>query len=205
VSLVNAYTTLANVKTALRIPTADTVDDLMLTSAINAASRQIDGECDRVFYSQSAVRVYVPESSILVNTDDFTAITKLETSSGDGFTVEIPATDYQLEPLNGLAGGIPGPFNRIRATGAFLFPVFSQRSVNLDEATVRVTGTFGFTPVPDAIKQAALLLSIRIFKRLDSPLAVAGFGDLGAIRVSRTDPDVMAMIAPYVRGVKGVG
>jgi hypothetical protein len=205
VSLTNAYTTLNDVKTALRIPLADTVDDLMLTSAINAASRQIDGECDRVFYSTQGVRVYVPESSILVNTDDFTAVTKLETSSGDGFTVEIPEADYQLEPLNGVAGGIPGPFNRIRATGAFLFPVFSQRSVNLDEATVRVTGTFGFTPVPDAIKQASLLLSIRIFKRLDSPLAVAGFGDLGAIRVSRTDPDVMAMIAPYVRGMKGFG
>jgi len=205
VSLVNAYVSLADIKAALRIPSADAIDDPMLTTAINAASRQIDGECDRVFYSASGSRVYVPESSLLVNTDDIKTITKLETSSGDGFTVEIPATDYQLEPLNGIAGGIPGPFTRIRATGAFLFPVFSQRSVNLDEATVRVTGTFGFTPVPDAIKQACLLLSIRVFKRLDSPLAVAGFGDLGAIRVSRTDPDVMAMLSPYVRGSKGIG
>jgi hypothetical protein len=204
VSLTNAYTTLNDVKTALRIPLADTVDDLMLTSAINAASRQIDGECDRVFYSQTTSRVYVPESSILCEIDDATAITKVETSSGDGFTVEIPATDYQLEPLNNRSGGQTVPATRIRATGAFLFPVFSQRSVNLDEATVRVTGTFGFTPVPDAIKQAALLLSIRIFKRLDSPLAVAGFGDLGAIRVSRTDPDVMAMIRPFQR-MRNVG
>jgi len=204
VSLTNAYTTLNDVKTALRIPLADTVDDLMLTSAINAASRQIDGECDRVFFSQTTSRVYVPESSILCEIDDATAITKVETSSGDGFTVEIPATDYQLEPLNNRSGGQTVPATRIRATGAFLFPVFSQRSVNLDEATVRVTGTFGFTPVPDAIKQAALLLSIRIFKRLDSPLAVAGFGDLGVIRVARTDPDVMAMIRPFQR-MRNVG
>jgi hypothetical protein len=204
VSLTNAYTTLNDVKTALRIPVADTVDDLMLTSAINAASRQIDGACDRVFYSETGVRDYVPESSILVFTDDITAITKLETSSGDGFTVTIPATDYQLEPLNNRSGGQTVPANRIRATGAFLFPVFSQRSVNLDEATVRVTGTFGFTPVPDAIKQAALLLSIRIFKRLDSPLAVAGFGDLGVVRVGRVDPDVQAMIAPFMR-MRNVG
>jgi hypothetical protein len=204
VSLVNAYTTLNDVKAGLRIPTADTVDDLMLTSAINAASRQIDGACDRVFFSQTASRVYVPESSILCEIDDATAITKVETSSGDGFTVEIPATDYQLEPLNNRSGGQTVPATRIRATGAFLFPVFSQRSVNLDEATVRVTGTFGFTPVPDAIKQAALLLSIRIFKRLDSPLAVAGFGDMGVIRVGRTDPDVMAMLSPFVR-MRNVG
>jgi hypothetical protein len=199
VSLTNAYTTLADVKTALRIPSADTVDDAMLTIAINSASRQIDGVADRVFYSESGVREYVPESSILVNTDDIQTITKLETSSGDGFTVEIPATDFQLEPLNGVAGGIPQPFTRIRATGAFLFPVFSQRSVNLDEATVRVTGTFGWPSVPDAIKQATILLSIRIFKRLDSPLAVAGFGDMGVVRVGRVDPDVDSLVHPYKR------
>jgi hypothetical protein len=204
VSLVNAYVSLADVKAALRIPSADTTDDLMLTSAINAASRQIDGACDRVFYSESGSRVYVPESSILVKTDDILTITKLETSSGDGFTVEIPATDFQLEPLNNRVGGQVFPASRIRATGAFLFPVFSQRSVNLDEATVRVTGTFGFTPVPDAVKQAALLLSIRIFKRLDSPLAVAGFGDMGVVRVGRTDPDVMALLSPFVR-MRNVG
>ena len=198
-SLTNAYCTLADVKGALRIPSADTVDDAMLTIAINAASRQIDGECDRVFYPEEGVRVYVPESSILVNTDDIQTVTTLETSSGDGFTVTIPSTDFQLEPLNGQAGGIPGPFTRIRATGAFLFPVFSQRSVNLDEATVRVTGTFGWPAVPDAVKQAAILLSIRIFKRLDSPLAVAGFGDLGVVRVGRVDPDVDALIHPYKR------
>jgi hypothetical protein len=199
VSLVNAYCSLADVKGALRIPPQDTVDDALLNIAINAASRQIDGETDRVFYSASGARTYVPESSVLVVTDDIQTVTKLETSSGDGFTVEIPATDFQLEPLNGVAGGIPQPFTRIRATGAFLFPVFSQRSVNLDEATVRVTGTFGWSATPAAIRQACMLLSIRIFKRLDSPLAVAGFGDLGAIRVARTDPDVMAMIAPYKR------
>jgi hypothetical protein len=204
VSLVNAYVSLADVKAALRIPSADVIDDPMLTSAINAASRQIDGACDRVFYSESGSRVYVPESSILVKTDDILTITKLETSSGDGFTVEIPATDFQLEPLNNRVGGQVFPANRIRATGAFLFPVFNQRSVNLDEATVRVTGTFGFTPVPDAVKQAALLLSIRIFKRLDSPLAVAGFGDMGVVRVGRTDPDVMALLSPFVR-MRNVG
>lgn len=203
-SLTNAYCTMTDVKAALRIPAADTVDDPMLEIAINAASRQIDGECDRVFYSSTGTRLYVAESSILCMTDDIQSVTTLETSDGEGFNVTIPNTDYQLEPLNGIAGGIPGPFTRIRATGAYLFPVFAPRSVNLDEATVRVTGTFGWASVPDAIKQATILLSIRIFKRLDSPLAVAGFGDLGVIRVGRTDPDVAAMISPYMRGNRGI-
>lgn len=203
-ALTNAYCTLADVKNALRITASDTQDDPMLEIAINAASRQIDGACDRVFYSSTGTRLYVAETSTTVDTDDIISVTTLETSSGEGFTVTIPNTEYQLEPLNGIAGGIPQPYTKIRATGAYLFPVFAPRSANLDEATVRVTGTFGWSAIPDAIKQAAILLSIRIFKRLDSPLAVAGFGDLGVIRVGAVDPDVQAMIRPYMR-MRNVG
>jgi hypothetical protein len=39
VSLTNAYCSLADVKGALRIPSADTVDDALLNIAINAASQ----------------------------------------------------------------------------------------------------------------------------------------------------------------------
>jgi hypothetical protein len=184
VSLVNAYCTLAEVKAALRIPAADTVDDALLTTAINAASRQIDGECDRVFYSSSGVRLYVAESSILCMTDDIQTVTKLETSDGEGFNVTIPATDYQLEPLNGLAGGIPTPFTRIRAVGAYLFPVFAPRSVNLDEATVRVHGNVwvGFRARRHQTGHHSSL-NPHFQTSRTVPLAVAGFGDLGVVRV----------------------
>jgi hypothetical protein len=41
---------------------------------------------------------------------------------------------------------------------------------------------------------------MRLFKRLDSPLGVAGFGDLGVMRVSRgLDPDVAQLIEGYRR------
>lgn len=196
-SLVNAYCSLAEVKASLRIPTNDTVDDALLNTAINAASRQIDGICERRFYPETATRVFIPDSSILVDTDDIVSITTLKTNSGDGFTTTIPATEYQLEPLNGISGGISQPFTRIRATGAFLFPVYQQRSVNLDEASVQVAGVFGWSAIPDAVKQAAILVAIRTFKRLDSPFGVAGFGDIGVIRVGRTDPDVEALLMPF--------
>jgi hypothetical protein len=188
---------LAEVKASLRIPSADTVDDALLTTAINAASRQIDGICERRFYSETATRVFVPDSSILVDTDDIVSITTLKTNSGNGFTTTIPASEYQLEPLNGIAGGISQPFTRIRAIGAFLFPVYQQRSVNLDEASVQVVGVFGWSAIPDAVKQAAILVAIRTFKRLDSPFGIAGFGDVGIIRVGRTDPDVEALLMPF--------
>ena len=196
-SLVNPYCSLAEVKASLRIPTSDTVDDALLLTAINAASRQIDGICERRFYSESGTRVYVPDSSVLVETDDLISITTLKTSSGNGFTVTIPPSEFQLEPLNGISAGITQPFTRIRATGAFLFPVYQQRSVNLDEASVQVVGVFGWPAIPDAVKQAAILIAIRTFKRLDSPFGVAGFGDIGVVRVGRTDPDVEALLMPF--------
>ncbi len=56
---------------------------------------------------------------------------------------------------------------------------------------------FGFTSVPIAIKQATILMALRQFKRYDSPLGAAGFGDLGVMRVSRYDPDIEALISPW--------
>jgi hypothetical protein len=63
---------------------------------------------------------------------------------------------------------------------------------------VRVTAKWGWPAVPYPINQACILQAARIYKRYDSPLGVAGFGDLGAIRVSRfLDPDVAQMVEPY--------
>jgi hypothetical protein len=47
-------------------------------------------------------------------------------------------------------------------------------------------------------------MSLRQYKRYDSPLGVAGFGDMGAVRVSRIDPDIQSMLAPYRRNVIGL-
>lgn len=191
-AITNGYASLAEVKAALRI--SDTTDDTLLELCVESSSRQIDGYTQRIFYSQPAVtRVYAPRSSILVDTDDIVSLTTLRTADdGETFTTTWSAADYQLEPLNGQTGGTVMPANRIRAVGDFLFPVYEN-----SEATVQVVGTFGFATTPVDIKQATIILSIRQFKRYDSPLGVAGFGDLGAMRVARFDPDVEALVAPW--------
>jgi len=193
----NGYASLAEVKAALRI--TDTVDDALLELAIESASREIEGYCERVFYDVgTATRVFMPEDSYITQIDDLQGLTTLETSSdGNSFDTTWTASDYQLEPLNGVAGGLTQPSTRIRAIGDYLFPIWSVLNTNANEATVRITGTWGWATVPTAIKQATVLYSMRQFKRYDSPLGVAGFGDIGAIRVSRFDPDVEAMVSPY--------
>jgi hypothetical protein len=191
-AMTNPYASLVQVKAALRI--TDSVDDALLEMATESASRQIDSHCERVFYSSSDTRVFSPLDSYVCQIDDLATLTTLKTSSmGDGvFDITWSnSTDYQLEPLNGVAGGIDTPYTQIRAVGDYLFPTYRE------EATVQVTGTFGFSAIPIAITQATVILASRLYKRLDSPLGVLGFGDLGVVRVSKLDPDIASLVEPY--------
>jgi len=125
--------------------------------------------------------------------DDLVSLTTLKTSSdADGtFDITWQPKDYQLEPLNGIVGGIASPTTQIRVTDEYLFVTDGG------EATVQVTGTFGWSSIPVQIQQATLILASRLFERRNSPLGVAGFGDLGAIRVSRIDADIENLIMPF--------
>ncbi len=193
-AITNGYATLAQVKAAMRI--TDNIDDTLIEMAVESASRAIDGYAMRSFYSSgTATRYYAADDSYIVQTDDIsgTAITLQTSSAGDGvFDTTWKVTDYQLEPNNGYTDGLAVPYTRIRAVEDYLYPV------EADQALVKVTAVYGWPSVPIAITQACVIQSSRLFKRLDSPLGVAGFGDMGAVRVSRyLDPDVEQLIAPY--------
>lgn len=188
----DGYTTLSAVKAILRL--TDTVDDSLLETCVEAASRQIDSHCERVFTTTTATRIYTPDSSYVTEIDDLITLTSLKSSSdADGiFDITWSPTDLQLEPLNQIAGGSYSPFTRIRAVEDYLFPSLAH------EATVQVTGLFGYgTSIPMDVVQACNLMAIRQFKRYDSPLGIAGFGDIGVVRVSRVDPDIEALLGPY--------
>ena len=202
-AITNGYCSLADVKAAARI--TDTIDDTLLELSIESASREIDSYTERVFYQTGSegtpvARVYVPQDSYVVETDDIISVTTLKTdSNGDGtFDTTFDVSDFQLEPLNGLAGGIETPFTRIRSVGTFLWPVYEPRNVDANQASVQVTGVFGFSSVPTAVRQACILSALRQYKRYESPTGVLGFSDLGAVRVgTKLDPDVERMIQPY--------
>ena len=198
-AITNGYATLSDVKAALRI--TDTVDDSLLEISIEAASREIDGWCERVFTSSTATRIYRPTDVFTVDVDDLQSITTLKTDSdGSGvFDVTWESTDYQLNPLNGLAGGISTPYTQVRAIGQYLFPIYEPRNVNSNEASIQITGVWGWASIPTAVKQACIILSMRQFKRYDSPTGVMGFGDLGVMRVGRVDPDVEKLLMPFRR------
>ena len=191
-AITNGYCTLADVKAALRI--TDSVDDSLLEMAVESASRLIDGYAYRYFYNAgTATRDFVAEDSYLTIIDDLISISELKTTDEIGSDyVTWSADDYQLRPVNGKIDGLSVPYTSILSTDDLLFNIKGQ------QALVRVTGVWGWSAVPIAIKQATVIQSSRIYKRLDSPLGVAGFGDFGAIRVGRAlDPDVEQLVMPY--------
>jgi len=195
-AITNGYATLVEVKAALRI--TDSVDDSLLDMAVESASRLIDGYAGRQFYSSgTATRYFVAYDDFNVEVDDLAngTVTITTAQDADGvFDTTWGTDDYQLEPLNQILDGIGWAFTSIRAIGDFLWPISGG------EALIKVQGTFGWPAVPIAVKQACIIQASRIFKRLDSPLGIAGFGDLGAIRVSsQLDPDVAQLVMPYRR------
>lgn len=193
-AITNGYCTLNEVKAALRI--TDALDDTLLENSVEAASRRIDGECSRRFYldGSTTARTYAVGRADMLILDDIGTATGLvvkvdDDADGTFETTLTIGVDYQLEPSNAIVQGEPLTLIRALDRG---FPV-AANGRNLIEVTAR----WGWPSVPDAIREATVLLASRQFKRYDSPLGVAGFGDLGAIVVRRIDPDVAAMISPY--------
>jgi hypothetical protein len=192
-AIVNGYATLAQVKAALRL--TDSVDDTLIENAIESASRRIDGYTSRWFYKteQTPVQVYPATLYECGTLNDMatTSVTVKIDSVGDGSyaTTWTQGQQYQLEPLNaGLSGK---PYRRIVAINGFNFPVA------VDKPLVQVTAQWGWNAVPSDVTQAAILLSMRQFARLNAALGVVGFADM-AMQVRAVDPDVRDLLNPYV-------
>lgn len=200
-AIVNGYATRNQIKAALRIGTADTQDDELIDNCAGAASRLIDGYANRAFWvvGTATSRVFTAGSDFVCQVDDMsgTAITvKSSQQANQIFDTTWTTSDYQLEPVNGILDGLTVPYTRIRAIGNYLWPTLNNNFG--EEALVQVTALWGWPAVPEPITQATIIQASRIFKRYDSPLGVAGFGDLGVMRVSRAlDPDVMQLVEPY--------
>lgn len=191
-AITNGYATLNEVKAALRI--TDNVDDALLEMAVESASRLIDGYTLRTFSNAgTATRDFAADDSYNCYIDDLISLTTLQTTDEKGGPYETwDSNDYQLNPINGRIDGVATPYTSILA--------IDRKSFEKDgnEALVRVTGVWGWSAIPMPVRQATIIQASRIYKRLDSPLGVAGFGDLGAIRVGRAlDPDVEQLVMPY--------
>ena len=193
-AITNGYCTLAELKSALRI--TDSTDDTLLENAVEGASRRIDGYCGRWFYqtSSTAVKCNPYDEYLLIFPNDVatTTITIKIDSAGDGTyaTTLTQNTDYVLQPRNVVIQ--TRPYESARMVGTQSFPLPTIKAFE----TAEVTTVWGWSAVPDDVREACILLSMRQFARLNAALGVVGFADM-AITVRAVDPDVRDLLSPY--------
>lgn len=189
------YTDLATVKASLGKSTADDRDDL-IEQAIAAASRMIDQRCGRRFYADTAASARVfPAYDRHLTVGDAQSLRVADYVTAVGATVETQTSFAGTWTT--VTGWEPGPANA-DADGLPWTEIVYQAGWVGDATRVRVTAKWGWPSTPDGVAQAAALLAARLYRRKDSPNGVIGSADWGTIRVSRTDPDVEALIAPYI-------
>lgn len=188
------YVTLELFKASLKITSDDR--DGALTAALTAASRAVDTHTGRAadgftLASSAVARQYevggntvaTASGRIKLLIDEIGSLDDLAVETGDG-TTWTAAADYRVDPLTALAQGMP-----ITALTAL---------AGWGTDLVRVTARWGWPSVPAAIERATLIQATRLYRRKDSPEGVAGQGEFGAIRLSRVDPDVAALLGPYM-------
>jgi hypothetical protein len=134
-----------------------------------------------------------------VNIDPLATLTGLvvETDADDTGTYETLwtiTTDFRAEPANAAALGVP--WTRLVASGTKTFPITNTKFPGL-----RVTAKYGWpTAPPTPVKQACLLMAMKLFKRKDSPFGVAGSPEYGSeMRILPGDLDAERLLRPYRR------
>jgi len=187
VSITNGYLTLDEAQTYIGEPSG--VSNPQLEDTIEAVSRMIDGYCERNFWQTAAgtTRNFTAINAFTISFGPFNDLVSASAVTENGVAI----TSYRLEPRN-VAGPETRPFTSIRRTSGMWKESFPE-----DLSEVSITGVWGWPAVPAAVKQACRLQVARVFKRADSPLGVAGFGEFGVVRVTQLDPDVKALLAPY--------
>ena len=198
-TITNGYCTVAELNARLwpSGSTPDSTDTTVLEQVITAVSRWIDLFCNTRFYTTDAdeVRYYTAEWEDELYCDEIVSITTIETDDDGDRTYENEwaATDYDLWPYNAGVDGRSYQSIQITPESDYAFPVGVKKGV-------KVTGKFGWSSVPAAVKEACLLQCERLFLRKEAPFGVMGNADLGELRlVPRLDVDVQELLVLYQR------
>jgi hypothetical protein len=193
-AVTNEYADVPALKLARRIGKDD--DDAALLDALTAASRAIDKKTGRRFWldETTTARTMNPRRKV-VSEPDGERLLIADVGDATGLLVErgygsswTPVTGWETEPED-------APSDGWAITSLFLPYGYWGTSIGLHR--IRITARWGWPAIPDEIRRATLLLANRLYLRKDSPEGVSGTAEWGAVRMSRVDPDVEALISPY--------
>jgi hypothetical protein len=181
-ALGDPYITKDQFKAYVDIPLADTDDDLLIDSARLSATEWVNDHCQRQFNKTTvaSARQFTAATNTRVHVDDFHTITDLVVKTDDGdtgtYSQTWDATDYVLEPYDGVVGSTTGyPFRTVVAVAGRTFP----RSAR---PRVQITAQWGWNAIPESVTLATKIVAAYVFNLKDSPLGVVSFGESGLIR-----------------------
>ncbi len=171
--------TVADVRAALEIPTADTSRDTLIATLITAASEAIMGEVDREFAPATASatrRFRVDGFKLNLSPYDLRTVTAItmnpETASPTTLTV---TSDYQLLPI-----GAPSGTYTSLAFSSFLASLYASNTLYaFGYAMVDINGAWGFAAVPRDVNRACVITVGSWLRKDVSMLLAAGELDLG--------------------------
>lgn len=199
-ALGDPYVELARLKDYLKFKPEKIEQDENIQDAINSASGEIEKHCNRQFQRTETAtsRVFAPASRTRCPVDDFWSTTGLVVeidTNGDGtFSTVVPSSDYELYPTNGVVDGQVGwPYYEINLVNGF-FPIEHRR-----KNIVRVTAKWGWQTVPEAVRQACVIIAAETFQLKDAPFGTAGMDQFGNIYHVRDNRIAAGKLARYCR------
>jgi len=190
------YTTLAALKSYLRLDDSDVVDDLELARAITTASAEIDHLCSRTFAPQedpAVARFYEPwfdRAALrwIIPIDDTFTTTGLAVHLYNGLDdYDVAVTGWTL--VNPTTLVLPDS------------TTYTPGGVYDQGTAVKVTAKFGYPEVPAGVETACLILATRIYKRRESEFGLASTldGSEQTQLTRRTDPDAINALRGHIK------
>ena len=199
----NIYCQLDDVESRLGLKTHDQWDRASVTQIIEAVARLVDEYCGRRFFVVAETRYFTARRADELIVGDFTAITSLKTDHDGDRTYEITwdiagaDADVDLEPYEAPLAVPPKPYWKLMTTpnGDNSFPVGVRRGVEMAASF----GACTLANCPPQVREASILQTIRLYERRKQPFGVYAMPEAGtATFISSLDPDVKALLAPFV-------
>lgn len=189
-----SYCTADELKFELQAGNTDfTRDDDLIQSLVDEASAAIDNYTKRNFNVPSSATARYFRSTHngyeVYQLDDLATSASLAVATDTSFNGTYTTLDS--DSWFAEVDNVTGMVTHIFSTSGF--------PVSLPRRTIKVTGYWGYPSVPEPVHRACILWARRLYVRKDSPSGVLGFANIGAIRISTVDPDVRALLDPYVR------
>lgn len=177
-------------------------------TAIEVASRWVEQHCGRQFHETDTAASPTPSARYFeatgdkVQITDCQSVTSVQTDTLDDgtYSTTVSSANYQLLPVGGfddLLGSVP--YTAIKQTTWDVWPCGYR------ERPVKVTGLWGWTAVPVAVKRATAILVQDLLRDPETNFGgLVAQGD-GVVLGSRVPTRTITLLDPYVRVIRSPG